>query len=56
MAKMGRPLSDNPKSVKLTIRIENEIDKKLSDYSKKNNITKTDVIRKGIDMVLKEEE
>ena len=44
----GRPKSDNPKNVKLTIRITEDEDKLLSEYSSSRNITKTDAIRKGI--------
>ena len=48
----GRPKSDNPKNVKLTIRITEDEDKTLTDYSTNCKMTKTDVIRKGIHELL----
>ncbi|AXI27287.1 CopG family transcriptional regulator [Gemella sp. ND 6198] len=49
----GRPKSDNPLNVDLKVRVTEETNKKLLDYAKKNNLTKVEVIRKGIEIVLK---
>ena len=54
MAKMGRPTVENPKSIVLKARIDEETNKKLVEYCKKNNLTRTDVVRLGIQKVLNE--
>lgn len=55
MAKMGRPVVENPKSIEVKARIDEETNKKLVEYCKKNNLTRTDVVRLGIQKVLEEE-
>ncbi|KYM49446.1 CopG family transcriptional regulator [Fusobacterium necrophorum subsp. funduliforme] len=50
--KMGRPVSDNPKSNDIKVRIDNETLKKLLEYCKKNNISKAEAIRRGIHLLL----
>lgn len=45
--KTGRP-TDNPKEERVTVRIDNECSKILSDYCQKNNVTKGQAIRVGI--------
>lgn len=45
--KMGRP-TDNPKSSSIHIRIDNESMDILDRYSKQENITKTEGVRRGI--------
>lgn len=52
-AKMGRPKSDNPKNINLKIRLDKDTNEKLEKCSSELNLTKTDVIRKGIDLVEK---
>lgn len=49
----GRPKVDLPKTIEVKARIDEETNKKLMDYCKKNNTTKTQVVRKGIEMVIK---
>ena len=49
--KMGRPLSENPKDKTLRIRVDNETLKKIDDCSDKLSITRSDVVRRGVDMV-----
>ena len=44
---MGRP-TDNPKSSSIHIRIDNESMDILDRYSKQENITKTEGVRRGI--------
>lgn len=46
--KMGRPTSDR-KSLKMTIRFNDEQSKKIKDFSKKKNLTMSDVVRKAVD-------
>ncbi len=51
--KMGRP-TDNPKGNYTGIRLSDDENKKLDFCMKETGMTKTDVIRKGIDLVYKE--
>lgn len=48
----GRPKSDNPKGIELKARIDAETDRRIQEYCKKQNKTRTKVVRKGIDLVL----
>lgn len=48
----GRPKAEKPKTIEVKARIDEETNKKLVDYCKKNSTNKTEVVRKGIDMVL----
>lgn len=52
--KMGQKLTDNPRNVRLEIRLTKSESKNLSDCADKMKTTKTDVILKGIDLVRKE--
>ena len=47
----GRPKSDNPKNVRLEIRLTQQDADRLQKCSDVLNITRTDVILKGIDLV-----
>lgn len=51
-SKMGRPKIDNPKEFDVKVRFDKETHDKILDYSKKNNITKADTIRKGVNLLL----
>lgn len=46
---MGRPKLDHSKDVMLRVRIDKELEKKLEIASKKLNITKSEVVRNGIE-------
>lgn len=46
--KIGRPTND-PKNLKLTIRFNDEQSKKIKDYSEKNSLTMSEVVRKAVD-------
>ncbi len=46
--KTGRPKSDNPKSNRITVRMNDETMKTLNDYCLKENIDKAEAIRRGI--------
>ncbi|MGZ7442378.1 ribbon-helix-helix protein, CopG family [Paenibacillus sp. TH7-28] len=48
---MGRPPSDNPKSEKIEIRVDQEMLSKLDASAEKLNTTRSDIVRKGIEMV-----
>ncbi|MFB5676640.1 ribbon-helix-helix domain-containing protein [Paenibacillus terreus] len=52
--KMGRPPSDNPKSEKIEIRVNQEIMSKLDAAARKLNTTRSDIVRKGIEKVYDE--
>ncbi len=48
----GRPKADKPLTVEVKARIDVETNDKLVEYCEKNGVTRTEVVRKGIDMVL----
>lgn len=50
----GRPPSKNPKRNDTRIRLTDEESQKLDICAKKTGMTKSDVIRKGIDIVYAE--
>ncbi|WP_238653652.1 CopG family transcriptional regulator [Paenibacillus piscarius] len=52
--KLGRPLSDNPKSKKIEIRVDQEILSKLDVSAEKLNMSRSSVVRKGIEKVFDE--
>lgn len=51
----GRPKSDNPKGIELKARIDAETDRRIQEYCKKHNKTRTEVVREGIELVLAQE-
>lgn len=48
----GRPKAENPKNVDIKVRIDEKTNEKLLEYCDKNDITRTEAIRKGIVMLL----
>ncbi len=48
----GRPKAENPLTVEVKARIDIETNKKLIKYCNDNNVTRTDVVRKGIQLVI----
>lgn len=50
----GRPKAEKPKTIEVKARIDEETNNRLVDYCKKNDTSRTEVVRKGIDMVLGE--
>lgn len=46
--KMGRPFSDNPKSVKLTVRINKEEEEILDSYCERKKLTRAEGVREAI--------
>ena len=47
-AKMGRPKLENPNSVRTSVRLDVNTDKKLSDYCQKNGISKGEAVREAV--------
>lgn len=54
MSPAGRPKSDNPKNVRLEIRLTQNENELLEECSEKLNTTKTEVIKMGIRLVKEE--
>lgn len=48
----GRPKSENPKNVDIKVRVDNEMNEQLIEYANKHDISRTEVIRAGIKMIL----
>ncbi|MBE6943808.1 MAG: CopG family transcriptional regulator [Ruminococcaceae bacterium] len=51
----GRPKAENPLNVDVKVRLDSATNKKLEDYCRKHNITRTDAIRQGIHLLLVQE-
>lgn len=47
--KKGTKLTDTPKSILYQIRVDEETDKKVKAICKKENISKSELIRQGIE-------
>lgn len=48
LAKKGRPVSDNPKDYMLRVRIDEQTLLKLDECCKAENLSRSEVVRKGI--------
>ena len=46
--------AEKPKTIEVKARIDEETNNRLVDYCEKNGTSRTEVVRKGIDMVLGE--
>ncbi len=53
--KTGRPKSETPKDTMFRVRLDEEYKNKLELCSKSLNISKSEVVRKGIDLVIEEQ-
>ena len=51
----GRPRVDKPKTIEVKARIYEEKNERLEEYCKKNQVSRTDVVRLGIKKVLERE-
>ncbi len=51
----GRPKLENPKHIRYSVRLDDEMENNLIKYSEKHGITKVEAIRKGIAMILDED-
>ena len=52
-SKMGRPKVEKPKIVIVKAGIDVETSRRLLDYCKKNQTNRAEVVRKGIELVLR---
>lgn len=50
----GRPRAEKPLTVEVKARIDIETNNKLLEYCKVNKITRTEVVRRGLEKVLNE--
>ena len=51
----GRPKAENPKNHDIKVRIDERMNDALIRYAKKNHLTRTEAIRKGIELLLANE-
>lgn len=51
-SRIGRPKLDNPKSVDVKVRIDEQMNKRLLECAEKNSVSRTEIIRRGIELVL----
>lgn len=54
--KIGRPYSDNPKEIRLTVRLDKKHNEILERYVKKNKVSKNEAVRQGIERLEEEDE
>lgn len=52
MPRTGRPKIDNAITEKLNVKIDTETKKALEEYCAKNDVSKGEVVRQGIKMVI----
>lgn len=52
----GRPKVKNPLSVEVKARISVETNNRLIEYCKNNNVTRTEVVRMGVEKIIGEKE
>ncbi len=53
--RIGRPKSKNPKNVDVKVRFDEESNNRLLQYCKEHDITKTEAIRKSVDLLIRSE-
>lgn len=51
----GRPKVKSPLTVVVKARISVETDNRLNEFCKKNNVTRTQVVRMGVEKIIGEE-
>lgn len=56
MAGHGRPAVEEPKIKKTTVRFSEVQDKQLNEYAAKYNLTKSQVLMKAFEMLMKKEQ
>jgi len=52
----GRPPKDNPKDTRIQIRLDKETLNKLDECAMKQQTTRSDIVRQGIELVSKRSE
>lgn len=50
--KIGRPKVDNPKNVEVKVRFDEETNRLMLEYCKENDIARTELIRRGVNLFL----
>ena len=50
----GRPKVDNPMDINVKIRFDKDLHEKLMKYCEENNITRTEAIRQGVNLLLEQ--
>lgn len=50
--KIGRPKSDNPMNNSIKIRFDENTSKQLDEYATLHGIKRTEVVRRGLKMIL----
>lgn len=50
----GRPKAENPKTIEVKARIDAETDRRISEYCEKHGVTRTEVVRMGIELLLEQ--
>lgn len=53
--KMGRPFSENPKEIRITVRLDKKHNEILERYAKQNKVTKNEAVRRGIERLNEDE-
>lgn len=51
----GRPKVEKPKTIEVKARIDEETNTRLVKYCEENQVSRTEVVRMGIEKVLKKE-
>lgn len=49
--RIGRPPKENPKDIRIQIRLDKEYIHKLDECAKRDGSTRSGIIRKGIDLM-----
>ena len=52
----GRPKAEKPKNVDVKVRFDEESHKRLMQYCENHNMTRTEAIRKAVDLLVKSEQ
>lgn len=50
--KTGRPKAENPKDINVKVRFDEALHNDLLKYCKENNVTRTEAIRQGVQLLL----
>lgn len=53
MAKMGRPIAENPKSNRVTIRMNNSVYQQLMEYNEAHGQTISETMMEAFELLLK---
>ncbi|OJU18552.1 MAG: CopG family transcriptional regulator [Clostridiales bacterium 43-6] len=50
----GRPKAENPKNMSIKIRFDEETNQSLIEYCEKHNVSRTEAVRQGLQLLLSE--